>query len=280
MPQNVHEHLEISLYVVETAPYQSLHLVDREYPHWILSYIACGDIETSSRGETWRARSGDIMIHPPHLPFSEIASGPGTHKWLSLDVSVAHNIDLFRLYPVAPVVPLPSLLNFSAVFDTLAHLWHEPSAPFRALQLSALAFQLCGIVLEGWSRTGYIPRPAALLTPQDRFIDVIRYMNEHLEQKLSRDDLAALVHLHPGYFDRIFHQIHGVAPMGMLRDLRLRRALQLLETTDMPLSALALKCGLGDAGYFSRVFRQCYGQTPGQYRQGVKSAMTSYIPPL
>jgi transcriptional regulator GlxA family with amidase domain len=118
------------------------------------------------------------------------------------------------------------------------------------------------------------------MTSQDRFVDVIRYMLAHLGDKLTRDDLASLVHLHPGYFDRIFHNVYGTSPMQMLRNLRLSRARQLLETTDAPLSAIALSCGLSDAGYFNRVFRQCYGQTPGQYRQSAKSTMQSYIPTL
>ena len=108
---------------------------------------------------------------------------------------------------------------------------------------------------------------------------VIRYITEHLYQKLARENLAALVHLHPSYFDRAFRQDYGVSPMHMVRQLRLRQGLRLLETTNLPLSAIAYTCGLGDAGYFNRVFHQHYGQTPGQYRQSIQRAMTDYISP-
>ena len=36
----VHECFDLSLYSVEIAPYRSLRLVDRSFPHWILSYVS------------------------------------------------------------------------------------------------------------------------------------------------------------------------------------------------------------------------------------------------
>jgi transcriptional regulator GlxA family with amidase domain len=105
-------------------------------------------------------------------------------------------------------------------------------------------------------------------------------MTAHLADKISRECLAARVHLNPGYFDRVFVQTYGISPMRMLRTLRLRRAQQLLESTSASLETIAAACGLGDAAYLSRVFRHWHGQTPGQYRQSTKSTMASYVSPL
>jgi AraC-like DNA-binding protein len=279
-PAIIHERLELSLYIVEKGVYTSLELIDSIFSHWILSYILTGDVETESAGVRCRARTGDVMLHPPHLPFSEMASGPGIHLWLLFEAAISPNVDLFRLYPVPLVTPLLPSCDFAQTFTLLQHAWRSPESPQRNIQVSALSFHLCSMVLESWQQAGSTPRQEALMTPPDRFVEVITYMSEHLEQKISRDDLAALVHLHPGYLDRAFQGAYGMTPMQMLRDLRLRRASQLLETTDMPLNAIAISCGLGDAGYFSRVFQQRYRQTPGQYRRSVKSAAMDYIPPL
>ena len=280
MLETLHEQLELSLYNVETSSYHTLALSDQTYPHWIMSYVQRGDVTTRSGGGTWQAHVGDMMLHPPHVPFSEVASIPGTHQWLLLDVTIALHIDLFRLHPVAPVVTLTAQHTFSQTFALLQMTWQEPISPWRNLRLSALTLQLCSLLLESWQCSGSVPRPDAFLTPQDRFLDVISYMSAHLDEKVTRDDLAALVHLHPGYFDRAFHAIYGTTPMQMVRDLRLRQARHLLETTDASLSTIAFSCGLGDAGYLTRVFRRCYGQTPGHYRQSAKSAKQSYISAL
>jgi AraC-like DNA-binding protein len=245
-----------------------------------LSYVQSGSLETGCGGERWLVKDGDVMLHPPHLPFAEISHTRGVHQWLLFDALVSPNVDLFRLYPVSPVVPMLPTLPFTQIFALLSSAWLEPPSFLRTLRLSSLTFQLCSMLLESWQQAGSVPRPDALLSPQDRFVAVITYMADHLHEKLSREELAALVHLHPGYFDRIFRTIYGMAPMQMLRNLRLQRSVHLLENTDLPLSAIAVSCGLGDASYFSRIFRDRYGQSPGLYREGAKSTIKSYIPPL
>lgn len=276
----VHEQVSLSLYTVEIAPYSSLRIVGKNYPHWILSYVLEGAVATETCGERWSVRSGDLMLHPPDLPFSECTDGAGIHQWMMLDFTVTPDVDFFRLYPIAPVVRLPSDAGYSHLFRQLAQVWAMPANRMRNLRSSALALQLCSIVLECWQQQGSVARPPALMTAQDRFVGVITYMSEHLDQKIMREDLAELVHLHPNYFDRAFQQIYGQLPMQMLRKLRLQRSQYLLESTDMPLSAIASACGLFDASYFSRVFRLYFGQTPGQYRERVKNTTRSYLSPL
>jgi AraC-like DNA-binding protein len=275
----IRQQLEIALYNVATAPYTSLRLIDLTYPHWIISHVLEGDVETSTRGLRWRVHAGEVMIHPPHLPFSELAATPGTHQWLLCDLAVAPNIDLFRLHAISPIVQLHDLPAFTRTFDALQDTWHH-RAPFQELQAAGLLTQLLSLLLASWQAGGSIPRSPLLQTPQDRFVDVITYMSKHLDQKLGREELAELAHLHPGSFDRAFLAVYGQSPMRMLRAMRLERACQLLESTDLSLAAIALHCGLSDAAYLSRVFRRQYGQTPGVYRESVKSTTTSYIPQL
>ncbi|MDQ2800225.1 MAG: helix-turn-helix transcriptional regulator [Armatimonadota bacterium] len=76
----------------------------------------------------------------------------------------------------------------------------------------------------------------------------------------------------------MFRQTYGVAPMQMLRDLRLQRARHLLESTDRTVASIAELCGFEDAAYFTRVFRRRMGLSPGRHRQSVRTARRSYSP--
>jgi len=247
------------LYQVEVGRYASLDLAEITWPHWVVSFIQQGRVETATRGVRSRAGDGDAMIHPPHLPFSERANGPGTHLYFVFDTRVPPHLDLLRLHPVSPVVRVPSPADYAGTFDRLLDAWAAPASPARDLRAFALAADLLAAVLDGWQAAGRPPRPAALQTPEDRFADIVGFMAEHLDRRLTRDDLAGRVCLHPGYFDRAFRAAYGLAPMQMLRDLRLRRARQLLESTDDTLDSIAHTCGLGDAAAFSRAFRARYG---------------------
>ena len=69
--------LNLTLHNVELAPYSSLNITNYERPNWIMSHVLWGDVRTGARGDFWRARGGDVMVHPPHIPFSECSKEPG-----------------------------------------------------------------------------------------------------------------------------------------------------------------------------------------------------------
>jgi AraC-like DNA-binding protein len=269
-PVSLKARLELSLYEVEVGRYSSLCLEDTARPHWIISFVQSGQVETSTRGVHGQVAHGDAMIHPPNLPFTERAVGPGTHLYFAFEMQTPPNLDLLRLYPVAPVVRLLSPDLYAQTFGQLQAVWAAPVSPVRDLRVFTLATELLAQILQSWDAQGSPPRPCALQTAEDRFTDVVNYMASHLDRKLTRDDLARRVFLHPGYLDRVFRAAYGVAPMQMLRDLRLRRAKKLLESTDDTLDSIAHVCGLGDAAAFSRAFRARYGAAPGRYRQTMR----------
>jgi AraC-like DNA-binding protein len=277
--RNVHELVELSLYQVETAAYEKLGIERLNRPHWIVSHILRGDVETETEGTILRARAGDVMVHPPGVPFSERAKDPGCHQWFELEMKVSPSAEVFRLYPVAYVVKLNAPGEFSGVFQKLESTFAAPASHTRDLRIVSLTTDLVDRILESWRAAGSPSRPDVKTAPDDRFRPVVSYMREHLGEKLTRTKLARRAGLHPAYFDRLFRAAYGTPPMQLLRDLRLRRAQSLLEDTDDTLEQIARVSGLGDAAYLSRVFRAKYGKAPGQHRESTKSTKKSYILP-
>lgn len=78
------------------------------------------------------------------------------------------------------------------------------------------------------------------------------------------DRLAALAGLSPFHFLRCFRQALGLPPHAYLTQLRLKRARERLAAGDAPAEA-ALAAGFYDQSHLVRVFKRCYGITPGQY---------------
>ena len=277
--RNVHELVELSLYRVETTAYETLAIEQMSRPHWIVSHVMRGDVETETEGTIEKCRVGEVMIHPPGVPFSERAKGPGCHQWLELEMKVSPSAEVFRLYPVAYVVRLESAKEFVRVFEKLEATFGSKAGHTRDLRIVSLATDLIGLVLESWRAAGSPPRPDVKAIPDERFRPVVSYMREHLGEKLTRQKLARRAGLHPAYFDRLFRAAYGTPPMQLLRDLRLRRAQSLLEETEDTLEKIARVVGLGDAAYLSRVFRAKYGKAPGQHREGAKGTKKSYLVP-
>ncbi|MDF2439548.1 MAG: hypothetical protein JWN98_532 [Abditibacteriota bacterium] len=277
-PATVHEQLQLSLLQVERSTFPSLH-VEVQRAQWAFSHVVRGQVVTSCAGRHFDAPAGSVMIHPPHLPYQESAQGQGQHHWIVFEAFAAPNIELFRLHPIAPVVKLTNQQLFTQKFEALLDVWHRDASPFRGFHAMCLGGELLWMLLESWHQAGSPPRPKAMMTSHDRFIELIDFMAGNLHRKLSRDELARRAHLHPNYLDRAFRDTYGVAPMSMLRDMRLRRARHLLESTELSLQEVGKACGFEDVPYFTRAFRNRYDAAPGQLRESVKTARESYLPP-
>jgi AraC-like DNA-binding protein len=278
LTKGYYEQISLSIINVQRAAYSSLHLKEIQRPYWVLSHVLEGEVEMHSGGRMYRVQEGDVMIHPPHINFNEYNPGKGIHQVLYLDLSLSSQIELLRLYPVFPVVRLKNNDHYSRLFERLRQYWTEPMIPERDFMISLLALQLVGEVVMSWAESGKEPRPSPLHSIRDRYMEVIRYMNLHLNRKLTREELASLLHIHPNYLDRMFREQFEKTPMQMLRELRLKKVKHLLESTDEPLHAVALQCGLPDASYLIKAFHKHYGISPGQHRARTNHMKDIYDP--
>jgi transcriptional regulator GlxA family with amidase domain len=95
----------------------------------------------------------------------------------------------------------------------------------------------------------------------------LRYINTHLQEKLTIEKLAADVHLNQDHFSRLFLSIIGVRPMEYINNKRLERAQLLLTTTHTPLKVIAQQVGISNIYYFSRLFKRKFNTPPGRFRE-------------
>lgn len=267
----------VQVYTVQESSYDTLELRDMVRSQWIISHVLNGEVVTSCGGESAAVHAGDVMIHPPNLPFMEFASVPGTHHWIALDVRNADGIDLFKLHPVQQVVSLSEPHRFTAIFEELHHLFMDGRRSYDDFVTIGLTMRLLGMLLDDAYAADASPAKG-MWTVDVRFAPVIRFMESHMHEKLTRADMAALLHQSPNHFDKRFMQAYGVTAMDMLRDMRLRKARRLLEQTSHTLEHIAQKCGLGDAAYLSRQFTRRYGMTSGECRKQARLGQADYLP--
>jgi AraC-like DNA-binding protein len=101
---------------------------------------------------------------------------------------------------------------------------------------------------------------------------VTNHIEAHLDCTIRNEDLAALVRLNPSHFGRAFRNSFGEPPHEYVMRRRVERAQGLMLSTDAPLSAIALDCGLADQAHLSRLFRRIVGETPRAWRRARASA--------
>ena len=92
-------------------------------------------------------------------------------------------------------------------------------------------------------------------------------MDRRYAEPLDVPALAALTHLSPSRFGKVFRDVFGETPHRYLQRRRVERAMALLRQTDRPVTEVAWDVGFSSLGTFSRVFRDIVGESPSVYRR-------------
>lgn len=98
-------------------------------------------------------------------------------------------------------------------------------------------------------------------------LTVLRYMNDHMAEKIDLDALADEVYLsHVGLIWKFKNQLH-TTPSRYLIKLRMHYAKQLLHEGTMRVGEIASMCGYANAYYFANAFRKETGMSPSEFRK-------------
>lgn len=112
-------------------------------------------------------------------------------------------------------------------------------------------------------------------TPADEpfLSDMMAYIEAHIaDDNLSVASLAEQMNMSQTTFYRKLKTMVGLSPSDFFRKVKMRRAVQYLVSSDLPISQVAYSVGFTDPKYFSKCFKHDMGLTPLEYRQRHQSA--------
>jgi AraC-like DNA-binding protein len=79
--------------------------------------------------------------------------------------------------------------------------------------------------------------------------------------------LADALHLSTSQLQRKISTMTDLSPLQIIRDLRLRKAKELLRNTDKNITEIAYEAGFNDPSYFTRIFSKAEGVTPSEWKE-------------
>lgn len=112
-----------------------------------------------------------------------------------------------------------------------------------------------------------IPVDARVGFSRAELIEVVRLMEANIEEPLSLEELARLVQLSQRHLQRMFKVYLSVSPTHYYLSLRLRRARDLLRTTDASIARVTTVCGFHSPCHFSKAYRAQFGHAPSVERR-------------
>lgn len=95
---------------------------------------------------------------------------------------------------------------------------------------------------------------------------IIGYLQNNYAENLTNAALGEIFGYHPNYLNSLFSQYTGKSLHRYLQDLRIMRAMALLQDTSIPVSEICYKVGFCDFPHFSREFKKKTGFPPSHFR--------------
>ena len=231
-------------------------------PPGLAHAIECGSVQD----ETGADGQGD-----PGAPLCELVAGPLDQVSLAIacgriQVSYAGGMGLFDHLKEAIVLDFSDYPPMRAIFESLIEEYRR-RGPASAAMMTALMNQCLIHVLRRAEEQaqGSLPWLSALEDP--RLSNVVDAIVSHPERPHTVESLADIGHMSRSTFARHFEKCFGRTPMDYVRDVRLRRAARLLQTSMLPVDGVASKVGYASRSHFSRSFQEHFGCSPADFRK-------------
>lgn len=94
------------------------------------------------------------------------------------------------------------------------------------------------------------------------------YISSHFNRDISLDDVSREVDISPYYFSKIFKEETGENFIEYLTGIRMEKAKELLQNTELSMKEICSQVGYSDPNYFSRSFKKNIGVTPTEFKEG------------
>ncbi|TFE27240.1 AraC family transcriptional regulator [Cohnella luojiensis] len=130
--------------------------------------------------------------------------------------------------------------------------------PFYEINIKGMFIQLFIHLL----RENYWNQNPQLLTNMDELIKIRNYLRNHVEQKVTLDELVKTSGISKFYLIHIFKKTFGMSPIQYHQLLRIEKAKEMIQFTTEPLTAIADKFGYPDIQSFSKAFKKTDGVSP------------------
>ncbi len=224
-------------------------------------FILEGSCELHIDGEKHTLVPGDLALLPAGKTFSvfHTAERHLLKYYFEFSATVG-GVSIFDWLPVTYVVRIEDIEKMRQTFHGI---WYDEygECDVEESRQNELVRTIFNTFMEKALKTD------AEEKIEKAFLSVIEYMQNHMGEKLTVEELAAEACMAPTAFARAFQKTVGKPPITLLNEMRVEEAKRFLRETDMHVGEVGACVGFADEFNFSKFFSAHMGMAPSAYRR-------------
>jgi AraC family transcriptional regulator of arabinose operon len=229
-------------------------------------YILEGSTKIKVRRGRYHAKVGDLVVYYPGEDHLEHVQ-PGRWSYVCLrfpEPRLGAGLAFPDKRVLPPVVSLPWPDRFQKLFEMMMFdlkaqdSWTDIMSKAYLVQFAVLLRRALREFRGG--RTDPASQRSSRI---EKAIDMI---HDSLTGDLSLKELAHKAFMSESSFSHLFKDLTGIPPKKYATRVRIARAKEMLETTELTVKEIAAELGYDDPHYFSRIFKKTAGKPPSAFR--------------
>lgn len=241
--------------------------------HYLFHYVISGAgqlyaPDTAGKEHIYSIKSGQGFLIFPHQITTYYADKkyPWEYIWIEFDgLHVEEAILQSGLSMDNPIYHPSSRTAGLELYSTMNYIVHHPDA--STFQLISKLYLFMHQLIH--SSSSYIPyKSSSQKKKYNSSLELaITFIEQNFYNNISVEDIAAACSIHRNYLGKIFKENLNTTPQRFLISYRMKKAVELLEVTELSVKEIANAVGYEDSLHFSRAFKNEYGVSPKNWRK-------------
>lgn len=230
------------------------------FSSYLLLIMLTGSMYYQTMRSRGIVRAGQVLLLDCNAPHSYAAQGKCSFTFVHF--SGAQSKDIYEEIErtTGNLIPLPAP---NELHETIGEMLSSMRAD-RRMNESETSAMIYGMLMKLLDKSGAAGKGGIGNPVVDR---AITYIQAHLPEKLSVEDISANAGYSASYFSHMFAEETGMSPYQFVVKSRVEHAQQLLKTTRLTVQEIAFQCGFNSAANFCYTFRRLTGTSPHEYRK-------------
>lgn len=231
-------------------------------PDFCLQYVISGEGEYFINNKTYQLKPGDLFLLPKNKThyYKADPQNPYSYYWIHFQGSGMENfLNLISLSEANPVINIGENKTIKSVFKDIIKASKNLSSTYNLILIGLgyrLLFEIATTIIQNSNVEIF----------DERIENIVNYITENFQRKISLNELAEISHLSREYMISLFKKKLGVSPHQYILNYRISYACNLFQR-GYTVSQVYRECGFSELTNFSVRFKQVVGMSPLEYKK-------------